>query len=168
MNSQTWHGEVSSLQRSRGTSLILSVDDEAAVLYTRQAILQDAGYEMLNAADGDQALHMFASYSACIDLVLVDYSLPGRDGSMVAEEMKRRKPGVPIILVSATATELASLTCVDGRINKGQSPTVLLDAIARLLTALQNRLSSANSCYTPKNQDHEPAHCKEGIGSLRW
>ena len=139
MNSQTWYGEVSSRQRSRGTNLILSVDDEAAVLYTRQAILRDAGYEVLNAIDGEQALHMFASYSACIDLVLVDYSLPGRDGGIVAEEMKRCKPGVPIILVSATATELATLTCVDGRVDKGQSPTVLLDEIARLLSTSQTR-----------------------------
>ncbi len=139
MNSQRWHGEVSSRQRSRGTSLILSVDDEAAVLYTRQAILKDAGYEVLNAVDGEQALHMFASYSDCIDLVLVDYSLAGSDGGGVAEEMKRCKPSVPIILVSATATEQATLTCVDGRINKGQSPRVLLDEIARLLTTLQRR-----------------------------
>ncbi len=148
-----WHGKVSSRQRSRGTSLILSVDDEAAVLYTRQAILQDAGYEVLNAIDGEQALHMFASYSACIDLVLMDYSLPGSDAGGVAEEMKRCKLGVPIILVSATATELATLTCVDGHINKGQSPTVLLDEIARLLSTSQTRRrrppTAAINCANP-------------------
>ena len=139
----------------------MSVDDEAAILYTRQAILQDAGYEVLNAIDGEQALHIFASYSACIDLVLVDYSLPGRDGGTLAEEMKRCKPSVPIILVSATATALETLTCVNGRINKGQSPAVLLGEIARLLITPQtHRQSSAGYCNTPKNQDPEPAECK--------
>jgi CheY-like chemotaxis protein len=164
MNSQTWHGEVSSRQPSRGTSLILSVDDEAAVLYTRQAILRDAGYEVLNAVDGEQALHMFASYSACIDLVLVDYSLPGTDGGMVAEEMKRRKPGVPIILVSATATALEMLTCVDGRINKGQSPTVLLGEIARLLTALQRRRRPPTSAKPRRTRVTNRRIARKGLG----
>lgn len=150
MNFQTWHREVSSRQHSRGAGLILSLDDEAAILYSRQAILQDAGYDVLNAIDGEQALHIFASYSACIDLVLVDYSLPGSDGGIVAQEMKRYKPGLPIILMSAIATELATLTCVDSRIDKGQSPTVLLDEIARLLSTSQTRRRRPPTAAIPR------------------
>ena len=39
---------------------ILSVDDEPGILFTRKIILENAGYDVLNAADGEQALHFFA------------------------------------------------------------------------------------------------------------
>ncbi len=55
--------------------IILSVDDEAGVLYSRQKLLQAAGYDVLSAADGEQALDFFAS--APVDLVVLDYSMPG-------------------------------------------------------------------------------------------
>lgn len=165
MNSQAWHGEVSSRHHSKGTSLILSIDDEAAILYARQAILQDAGYEVLNAIDGEQALHMFTSYSACIELVLMDYSLPGRDGGIVAEEMKRCKPSVPIILVSATANELASLACVDSHINKGRSPVVLLDEIARPLSTSQTRRRRPPATAGPRTRTPNRLNASKGLAS---
>lgn len=136
MNSQTWHAEATSADHpENGTRFILSVDDEAAILYTRQAILKDAGYQVLNASDGKQALHLFGLYSACIDLVLLDYRMPESDGGIVAQEMKRCKPGVPIILVCASAIPQQILTCFDSRIDKGEGPAVLLERVGQLLTA---------------------------------
>ena len=81
----------------------MSVDDEPGILVTRQAILENEGYEVLSAADGEQALRLFAVQA--VDLVLLDYLMPGMDGGAVAQEMKNRKPLVPVIIVSASPVE---------------------------------------------------------------
>ena len=78
MNSQWLHGEFPSPHPSKnGTRLILSVDDEPGILASRQLILENEGYEVLSATDGEQALRMFAGQP--VDLVL-DYVMPGMDG----------------------------------------------------------------------------------------
>ena len=120
-----------------GTRLILSVDDEPAILLTRQKILEAAGYEVLNAADGEQALRLFSSEP--VELVLLDYVMPGVDGGIIAQEMKRWKKSVPIVLVSASAVPEDTATCVDCRIEKGQGPLLLLETIAQFLIPASSR-----------------------------
>lgn len=132
MASQPSSGEFSPQHSSKnGARLILSVDDEAAILFTRQRILESAGYEVVSAGDGEQALHIFAALP--IDLVLLDYLMPGMDGGVVAQQMKAHKPNVPVIMVSASPVSQGTLTCADCRIDKGQGPEFLLETIGRLL-----------------------------------
>lgn len=115
-----------------GTRLILSVDDEPGILVSRQLILESEGYEVLSAADGEQALQMFAEQPA--DLVLLDYVMPGMNGGVVAQEIKNDNPHVPVIIVSASpVVEERSLGCVDCFISKGEGPAVLLAKIKELL-----------------------------------
>jgi CheY-like chemotaxis protein len=64
----------------------LSVADEPGILVSRQLILESEGYEVLSSADGEQALRMFAGQP--VDLVLLDYVMPGMNGGVVAREMK--------------------------------------------------------------------------------
>src|ERR1700690_3646960 len=104
MNSQRSHDEFSSPQPSRnGTRLILSVDDEPGILVSRQLILESQGDQVLTAIDGEQALSMFAAQP--VDLVLLDYIMPGINGGVVAKEMKNRDPRVPVVIVSASPVE---------------------------------------------------------------
>ncbi len=110
---------------------ILSVDDEAGVLYSRQKLLQAAGYDVLSAADGEQALDFFAS--APVDLVVLDYSMPGINGEQVARKIKADRPELPIILVSGLDIELETLSYVDSFFTKGEGPASLLEKIAQLL-----------------------------------
>ncbi len=109
----------------------MSVDDEPGILFTRQRLLQNAGYEVLSAADGEQALHFFAAND--VDLVLLDYLLPGMDGGVIAQAMKQQKPLVPVIIVTASSVEEQSITCVDCFIRKGEGPAYLLEKIKQLL-----------------------------------
>ncbi len=111
--------------------VILSVDDEAGVLYSRQKLLQAAGYDVLSAADGEQALDFFAS--APVDLVVLDYSMPGINGEQVARKIKADRPELPIILVSGLDIEMETLSYVDSYFTKGEGPTTLLEKIAQLL-----------------------------------
>jgi CheY-like chemotaxis protein len=132
MNSQRLHGEFASPNPSKnGTRLILSVDDEPGILVSRQLILEGEGYTVLSAADGEQALRMFAEQP--VDLVLLDYVMPGMDGGVVAEAIKNHNPRVPIVIISACPVDQQSLGCVDCFIRKGDGPALLLEKIKQLL-----------------------------------
>lgn len=111
--------------------IILSVDDEAGVLYSRQRVLQAAGYEVLSACDGEQALDLFASVP--VDLVVLDYSMPGINGEQVARKIKADRPNLPIILVSGLLMETETLSCIDSFFSKGEGPAALLEMIAQFL-----------------------------------
>lgn len=111
--------------------LILSVDDEDRVLRMRQQALESAGYTVLNASDGEQALRLFDDGQ--IDIALLDRNMPGIDGVTVAREMKSRRPHVPIILVTGAPLDDQTPSCLDGVFIKGDDPKLLMAKIEQLL-----------------------------------
>jgi CheY-like chemotaxis protein len=133
MKCQPSDGESSFPQpKKNGMRVILSVDDEPGILVSRQLILESEGCEVLSAADGEQALRMFSGQS--VDLVLLDYVMPGMNGGVVAQKIKNDSPRVPVVIVSASpVVEERSLDCVDCFISKGEGPGVLLAKIKQLL-----------------------------------
>ena len=70
-----------------------------------------------------------------VDLVLLDYVMPGMSGDQIAEELKRLYPRLPIVLMSGFQ-ELPDplLRRVDGYVRKGQDPEVVIGTITRALT----------------------------------
>jgi CheY-like chemotaxis protein len=115
----------------RRRHLILSVDDEGSLLFTREKILESQGYEVFSAAEGERALEIFGKHA--IDLVILDYKMPGMDGGTVAKEMKTRNPLVPIVMVSGNRVPGEALATVDCFIPKGDGPELLLAAIHQFL-----------------------------------
>ncbi len=111
--------------------LILSVDDEWPILESREIVLTMAGYQVLSAIHGRQALEILAANG--VDLVLLDYVMPGLDGGAVAREIKKSRPDVPVILVSASPIPDESLACIDALLEKGRGPEVLLKKIGEFL-----------------------------------
>lgn len=112
--------------------VILCVDDEAMGLSVRKMLLESRGYRALTAESGADALVLLSSED--IDLVILDYLMPGMNGDIVAGKMKDLRPDLPIIMFSAYV-DLPSdtLALVDKSVTKGEAPTVLLKAIAELL-----------------------------------
>lgn len=122
----------SSPERARTKrKLILSVDDDLNVLYARYKLLAAAGYAVLSACDGVQALGIFGSEK--VDLVLVDFMLPGMDGGLVAEAMKANKPHIPVVMISGVEVPEQSLSVCDGHLHKADGPEPLLRTIRELL-----------------------------------
>ena len=78
---------------------LLVVDDEPQILRAVAGLLQDEGFEVLTALDGETALKMVAAEAP--DLVLLDIALPGLDGLEALTELKRQHPLLPVIMVSA-------------------------------------------------------------------
>jgi PAS domain S-box-containing protein len=97
-------GRVSGLSRVmvpiRGTETVLVVEDEAAVRALTRFILQQAGYTVLEAADGDDALRVATGYAGHIDLVVTDVVMPGMGGRKMAEAVRARHGGVRVLFVS--------------------------------------------------------------------
>jgi len=117
---------------SHGKS-ILCVDDEGTGLSVRKAVLESQGYRVFTAGNGREALRLFSS--EMIDLVVIDYAMPEMNGGEVAEEMKALRPAVPILLLSAYVDLPAeALAFVDKSVIKGEPPSVMLGAIAQLLS----------------------------------
>ena len=112
--------------------LILSVDDEPVILLTREKILQAEGYDVLSAPDGAGALEIFEAYP--VNLVLLDYVMPGMDGRLVAQRMKAQKPLVPVIIVSGNYVPEEAIICADRIIAKGDGPAFLLAEIKQILS----------------------------------
>jgi two-component system, cell cycle sensor histidine kinase and response regulator CckA len=83
-----------------GAECILVVDDEELVRLFAEAALERAGYRILTAADGEEALQTYTRQGAEIDLVLLDYSMPGLTGLQVLQELKKLNPQVRAIFSS--------------------------------------------------------------------
>jgi two-component system cell cycle sensor histidine kinase/response regulator CckA len=79
---------------------VLVVDDEPSVLKFMALVLQTAGYEVLLADGGDEALAFCEAHAYGIDLMISDVAMPKMNGRALAECMNRRHPDVPIIFVS--------------------------------------------------------------------
>jgi CheY-like chemotaxis protein len=126
-------GELKSMKSMISGPVILCVDDETIGLAIRKMTLESQGYRVMTADNGAEGLAIFSSEA--IDLVILDYKMPGVNGDIVAERMKRLKPGVPILLLSAYVDLPGeTLAPVDMYLTKGAGPPVMLKAVAELLT----------------------------------
>ena len=84
----------------RGSGTILIVDDEALVRSTAKGALTRAGYRVLTANDGQEAVHIFAANPDGIDLVLLDMTMPVMGGEEALRHMMDVRPEV-IVLASS-------------------------------------------------------------------
>ncbi len=111
---------------------VLCVDDEKIGLRVRKIMLESRGYAVLTANNGPEGLKVFDENH--VDLVVLDYFMPELNGGEVASEMRRRRPGVPIVFLSAYfSLPPEALELADAFITKGDPPDVLIDRIQQLL-----------------------------------
>jgi len=112
---------------------VLCVDDEQTALQLRRTLLESAGYKVLAAKSGAQAVKMFASEP--IDAAILDYWMADMNGLNVAREIRKLNPKLPIIILSAYGELLdESLGLADVWIRKGEEdPQYLLSRLEQLL-----------------------------------
>lgn len=86
-----------------GDIKVLCVENHPEYLEALRAMLEAAGYEVMPATTGTQALGLFVKHTP--QGVLLEYDLPDRTGSAVRAEMKRIKPEVPVLLFSGVGSQ---------------------------------------------------------------
>ena len=79
---------------------ILFVDDEESLALLGADLLDDFGYTVTCAFNGEEALQLFQLESSCFDMVITDESMPGISGIELAQEICRISPSTPVILCS--------------------------------------------------------------------
>jgi CheY-like chemotaxis protein len=79
---------------------ILYVDDEESLAMLGADLLEDYGYQVCCAFNGDEALSLFIQESDSFDVVITDESMPGMTGIQLAQELYRHSSNVPVILCS--------------------------------------------------------------------
>lgn len=113
---------------------ILVVDDEPSIVELIRVNLEDGGYEVGVAADGDEALERFSQEAW--DLVILDLMLPGVDGIEVCRRI-RKESQVPIIMLTAKADEIDRVLGLemgaDDYVTKPFSPRELLARVRAIL-----------------------------------
>ena len=84
----------------RGTETVLLVEDEEMVRRMTREVLEGAGYRVLEAASGFEALRVSASHTGRLDLVLTDVVMPGMSGRELAERLAPVRPGMKVLYMS--------------------------------------------------------------------
>lgn len=82
---------------------VLVIEDDAPIRRGLVDALGYAGYEVFECEDGPQALAM--AIERPLDLILLDVMLPGMDGFAILDELRRARPTMPVIMVTARGAE---------------------------------------------------------------
>src|SRR5919198_989324 len=111
--------------------IILCVDDELARLRFRQLVLEAKGYKVLLATSAQQGIE--ALQSNPVDLVIADHLMGRALGVEMAVTIKRLKPHVPIIILSASSGSPEGTENADAYVCKSEGPDALLNRVSALL-----------------------------------
>ena len=116
---------------SEHKAVILCVDDEQNPLTLRRLVLQKAGYEVLTASSGKEALELVNSRH--VDLVLSDHLMPGMQGTELARHLKAEHPKLPVILISGVNELPAGSAIANAFVSKIEGPDALCKEVAATL-----------------------------------
>jgi PAS domain S-box-containing protein len=116
---------------------VLIVEDNGTLREMEREVLTQAGYRVLEAADGDAALSIAKQHPEPIALLLSDIVLPRRSGPEIAVDIQRMRPGIRMLFSSGYTADMAS---VQGILDQGHAflpkpvtPEALLSRVGELL-----------------------------------
>jgi CheY-like chemotaxis protein len=100
-------GKLEELARGNGETILL-VDDEANIVAAARRMLEQHGYKTLVAANGNEALAIFARGEPAVDVVVTDIMMPAMDGLELIRALRRIDPDARIVASSGLGKELAN------------------------------------------------------------
>lgn len=89
------------VSKGRGQGILLVEDDDSVRLINRE-VLEELGYRVYVARDGEEALRRFNDQDD-VDLLLTDVGLPGMNGRQLAEVLQHLKPRLPVLFLTGYA-----------------------------------------------------------------
>jgi DNA-binding NarL/FixJ family response regulator len=117
---------------------VLLIDDDELVRKTLRRALEDADFEVVEAADGDEGIRSYETEP--IDVVVTDILMPEKEGVETIMELRRKNPEVKIVAISGGEIRggqqylrIAGLLGADRVLPKPIRPKALLEAVRDLL-----------------------------------
>jgi PAS domain S-box-containing protein len=122
---------------NRPSQTVLLVEDEAGVRLLSKRILDNAGYRVLVAANGDDAESVFAQHTNSIDLVVTDVVMPGCGGPELLGRLQHRVPALRVLYMSGyTEQSAASAAGIDRGVPFVQKPFTAAEFVRQVREAL--------------------------------
>ena len=122
--------------RGAGETILLA-DDAPAIRKAVGIILENAGYRVLTAADGQEALAVFNAHQDQIALVILDVIMPKADGKAVFEQIQRTRPDARVLFFSGYTDNIMQRKGIPGQefnfLAKPVTPQQLLHKVRQLL-----------------------------------
>ena len=126
---------------------ILVIEDEKTISHFISTILNNNGYEAMQARTGNEALSMISSH--CPDLVILDLGLPDMDGLDILRQL-REWSSLPVVVVSARSHEKDKVTALDlGADDYLTKPFGTEELLARIRAVLRSHRHSEENESTP-------------------
>ncbi len=88
-----------------GTETILLAEDEKDVRSFLKGVLEEAGYTVIEAEDGDDAVKKYRAHKDEVHLVLLDVVMPKKDGKQAYDEMRKMRRNIKVIFLSGYTEE---------------------------------------------------------------
>ena len=129
--------EALTVRQAAASETLLVVEDRADVRGFIGSVLRDAGYRVLEAADGPAALGLADGHDGQIDALITDVDMPGMNGLELAKKLTAARPTMKVLFVSGYADDIVAQ---NGSIKPGISvlskpfaPTALLERVRGVL-----------------------------------
>jgi two-component system cell cycle sensor histidine kinase/response regulator CckA len=90
----------------RGTETLLLAEDENEVRKLFGAFLEDLGYTVFLASDGEEAMEIFSTHHQTMDLVILDAVMPKLGGARVYDQMRSLRPNLPCLFLTGYSEEM--------------------------------------------------------------
>ncbi|MDP2993005.1 MAG: PAS domain S-box protein [Deltaproteobacteria bacterium] len=120
-----------------GTETVLVAEDETEVRRLIKSMLEEFGYKIIEAVDGEDAIDKFMENKDRIQLLILDVIMPRRNGKEAYEEIKKVRPDIKALFISGYATDIIhEKDILEKKINfisKPILPTELLKKVREVL-----------------------------------
>jgi CheY-like chemotaxis protein len=116
---------------AKGKEKILFVDDEQSLAEVGKELLENLGYRVDSKTSSISALETFRSHPEKFDLVITDQTMPHMTGVQLAEELKKIRPDIPIILCTGFSENISEENYTSKGINSFIMKPIGIDKMAR-------------------------------------
>ncbi len=135
--------EIASTTPSRGSETILLVEDEQGVRKIAKLALESQGYQVMEAANGNEALRLMDQIHQSVDMLVTDMVMPGIHGRDLADTLRKDHPHTPILYMSGyhddERVRTASLESTESFLPKPFTPNELIERVRTQLLRAKNR-----------------------------
>jgi DNA-binding response OmpR family regulator len=122
---------------TRGTETILVAENESSLREYTIKLLEEQGYHVITAENGEDAIEKFRTYSNAIDLLIFDVIMPRKNGKEAYDEIRKQRPEIKALFMSGyTANIILSKGVLEAGIElitKPFTPTWLLKNVRIVL-----------------------------------